>query len=326
MTEKNKSRYVTRLASIVVSLVICAQVSAQGMSYSQTEGWAQLPEGFEWGQVIAVDVDADGNVYAFHRCSSTSCVDRDEPPLLKFDSSGQHLMSWGSGMLVWPHGLDVDAEGNVWITDGRPDSGRGEQVIKIGADGEVLMTVGTAGVAGDGHNTFDGVSDVEVAANGNIFVADGHGNNRIVKFSPEGEFITEWGTAGSAPGEFNQPHALAMDSEGRLFVADRENLRIQIFDQDGNFIDAWSQFGRVSGISISADDTLYVAAQNDAYPEFETAIYVVSAKDGAIKSVIGDVYTESVAADSNGSVYTGIRGRTGEPQVSVDALQRFAVQ
>jgi sugar lactone lactonase YvrE len=271
-------------------------------------------------------VDADGNVYAFHRCSSTSCVDRDEPPLLKFDSSGQHLMSWGSGMLVWPHGLDVDSEGNVWITDGRPDSGRGEQVIKIGADGEVLMTVGTAGVAGDGHYTFDGVSDVEVADNGDIFVADGHGNNRIVKFSPEGEFIKEWGTAGSAPGEFNQPHALAMDSEGRLFVSDRENLRIQIFDQDGNFIEAWTQFGRVSGISISSDDTLYLAAQNDAYPDFETAIYVVNAKDGSIKSVISDVYTESVAADSSGAVYTGIRGRTGEPQVSVDALQRFVVQ
>ena len=188
------------------------------------------------------------------------------------------------------------------------------------------MTVGTAGVAGDGHYTFDGVSDVEVADNGDIFVADGHGNNRIVKFSPEGEFIKEWGTAGSAPGEFNQPHALAMDSEGRLFVSDRENLRIQIFDQDGNFIEAWTQFGRVSGISISSDDTLYLAAQNDAYPDFETAIYVVSAKDGSIKSVISDVYTESVAADSSGAVYTGIRGRTGEPQVSVDALQRFVVQ
>ena len=326
MTKEKKSWFVRGLASSALSLVICAQASAQDGSYRQSEGWAQLPEGFEWGQVIAVDVDADGNVYAFHRCSSTSCVDRDEPPLLKFDSSGQHLMSWGSGMLVWPHGLDVDGEGNVWITDGRPDSGRGEQVIKIGADGEVLMTVGTAGVAGDGHYTFDGVSDVEVADNGDIFVADGHGNNRIVKFSPEGEFIKEWGTAGSAPGEFNQPHALAMDSEGRLFVSDRENLRIQIFDQDGNFIEAWTQFGRVSGISISSDDTLYLAAQNDAYPDFETAIYVVSAKDGSIKSVISDVYTESVAADSSGAVYTGIRGRTGEPQVSVDALQRFVVQ
>ncbi len=326
MADMHKTKYVPGFASVAMAFLLCAQASAQGTSYKQTDGWAQLPDGFEWGQVIAVDVDADGNLYAFHRCSSNTCVDRDEPPLLKFDSTGKHLMSWGSGMLVWPHGLDIDGEGNVWITDGRPEGGRGEQVLKIGADGEVLMTIGTAGVAGDGPYTFDGVSDVEVAADGSIFIADGHNNNRIVKYSPEGEFIMEWGTAGPEPGEFNQPHALAMDSEGRLFVSDRENLRIQIFDQEGNFIDAWTQFGRVSGIAISPDDTLYLAAQNDAYPDFETGIYVVSARDGTVKTMISDVYTESVVADSNGAVYTGIRGRTGEPQVSVDALQRFVVQ
>lgn len=323
MAEVHKIRNVPGFISFATALLFCAQVSSQELSYRQTGTWAQLPEGFEWGQVIAVDVDADGNVYAFQRCSSTTCVDRDEPPLLKFDSSGEHLMSWGSGMLIWPHGLDIDAEGNIWITDGRPDGGRGEQVLKIAPDGEVLMAIGTAGVAGDGPYTFNGVSDVEVADNGNIFVADGHNNNRIVKYSPDGEFMMEWGRAGSAPGEFNQPHSLAMDSEGRLFVADRENLRLQIFDQDGKFIDAWTQFGRISGIAIGPDDTLYLAAQNDAYPDFETGIYVVSAKDGTVKAIIGDVYTESVVADGKGAVYTGIRGRTGEPQVSVDALQRF---
>ena len=323
MTEKHQVRYWVAVAGASIVALMGTHAIAQDASYSQSRGWAEIPEAFEWGQVIAVDVDADGNVYAFHRCSSSTCVGRSESPLLKFDSSGKHVMSWGSGMLVWPHGLDVDGEGNIWVTDGRPDSGRGEQVFKISADGEVLMTIGTAGVAGDGPYTFDGVSDVQVADNGDIFVADGHNNSRIVKYSPEGEFIMEWGKAGSAPGEFNQPHALAMDSQGRLFVADRENLRIQIFDQKGNLIDAWSQFGRVSGIAISSNDTLYVAAQNDAYPEFETAIYVVNAMDGSIKGLISDTYTESVAADHDGAVYTGIRGRSGEPQVSVDALQRF---
>ena len=326
MTEKHQVRYWVAVAGVSIVALIGAQASAQHAPYRQSQGWADIPEAFEWGQVIAVDVDADGNVYAFHRCSSSTCVGRSESPLLKFDSSGKHVMSWGSGMLVWPHGLDVDGQGNVWITDGRPDNGRGEQVIKISADGEVLMTIGTAGVAGDGPYTFDGVSDVQVADNGDIFVADGHNNSRIVKYSPEGKFIMEWGKAGSAPGEFNQPHALAMDSQGRLFVADRENLRIQIFDQEGNFIDAWSQFGRISGIAISSNDTLYVAAQNDAYPEFETAIYVVSTTDGSIQGLINDIYTESVAADHDGAVYTGIRGRSGEPQVSVDALQRFVAQ
>ena len=326
MAETHQCRYWVAVAGVTIAALIGADAIAQGTAYRQTEGWAQIPEAFEWGQVIAVDVDAEGNVYAFHRCSSTACVGRTESPLLKFDSSGKHVMSWGSGLLVWPHGLDVDSEGNVWITDGRPDSGRGEQVFKISAGGEVLMTIGTAGVAGDGPYTFDGVSDVQVADNGDVFVADGHNNSRIVKYSPEGEFIMEWGKAGSAPGEFNQPHALALDSQGRLFVADRENLRIQIFDQEGNFIDEWPQFGRTSGIAISSNDTLYVAAQNDAYPGFKTGIYVASTMDGSIKGLISDTYTESVAADHDEVVYTGIRGRAGEPQVSVDALQRFVAQ
>jgi len=316
MAETHQLHCWPAVAAAAIAVLIGANAIAQSTAYRQTEGWAEIPDAFEWGQVIAVDVDAEGNVYAFHRCSSTACVGRSESPLLKFDSSGKHVMSWGSGLLVWPHGLDVDGEGNIWITDGRPDNGRGEQVFKISADGEVLMTIGTAGVAGDGPYTFDGVSDVQVADNGDIFVADGHNNSRIVKYSPEGEFIMEWGKAGSAPGEFNQPHALAMDSQGRLFVADREN----------NFIDEWSQFGRTSGIAISSNDTLYVAAQNDAYPDFETGIYVVSAMDGSIKRLISDTYTESVAADHDEVVYTGIRGRSGESQVSVDALQRFVAQ
>jgi hypothetical protein len=148
-----------------------------------------------------------------------------------------------------------------------------------------------------------------------------------VKYSSDGEFIMEWGKAGTGPGEFNMPHALAMDSRGRLFVSDRENLRIQIFDQDGRYIDEWEQFGRVSGMSIGPDDTLYAASQNEeAIPSIETGIYLANTTDGAITGFISGIYSESVVADANGSIYTGLRGHTGEPQVIDDALRRIVAE
>jgi len=233
-------------------------------------------------------------------------------------------MSLGAGMLVGPHGLDIDNDGNIWITDGRSDSGRGQQVIKLSPAGDVLMTIGTAGVDGDGPYTFNGVADVLVADDGSVFVADGHVNNRVVKYSADGEFIMEWGKAGSGQGEFNLPHALAMDSQGRLFVSDRENLRIQIFDQQGRYIDEWAQFGRVSGLSIDGNDTLYAASQNEeAMPSIATGIFVASAVDGSSIGFVPDIYSESVVADSSGAIYTGLRAHGGEPQVIPDALRRI---
>ncbi len=157
------------------------------------------------------------------------------PPILKFDSSGKLLKAFGAGLLLFPHGLHVDSEGNVWVTDGLGKDGKGHQVFKFSPDGRVLMTLGKAGVAGSGPDEFNAPSAVLVAPNGDIFVADGHGGNtnaRIVKFTKDGKFIKFWGKKGSGPGELDIPHALAMDSRGRLFVGDRQNNRIQIFDQD----------------------------------------------------------------------------------------------
>ena len=141
------------------------------------------------------------------------------------------------------------------MTDGRGGNGKGHTVMKFSPDGKVLMTLGKPGVAGDGPDTFNAPSDVLVAPNGDIFVADGHGdktNERIVKFAKDGKFIKDWGKTGKGPGEFDVPHALAMDSSGRLFVADRSNNRIQIFDQDGKFLAEWRQFGRPSGLYIDS--------------------------------------------------------------------------
>ena len=172
------------------------------------------------------------------------------------------------------------------------------------------MTLGTAGVAGDAQHTFNGVADVYVAEDGSIFVADGHVNNRIVKFSPEGGYLMEWGKTGSAPGEFAMPHALSMDSQGRLFVADRGNQRIQIFDRQGQFLEEWKQYGRPSGVTVTADDTILVASQNgensELNPGYETGIYIGDARTGFVTGFIGDINTENVAKGADGVVYSGL--------------------
>ena len=242
--------------SIFVLLVLGSWLHAQAPNnlpnlYRPVENWAKLPAGIEWGQVISVEPDAKDNIWVFHRS---------DPALLEFDQSGKLLKSFASGMFVQAHGLFIDREGNVWVTDAQGKPGKGHQVFKFSPEGKVLMTLGKAGVTGTGPDTFNGPSDVVIGNNGDIFVADGHGENtnaRIVKFSKDGKFIKGLGKKGSGPGEFDTPHSIALDSKGRLFVADRGNSRIQIFDQDGKFIDQWKQFGRPSGLFISKDDTLY---------------------------------------------------------------------
>ncbi|HEY5623991.1 MAG TPA: 6-bladed beta-propeller, partial [Gammaproteobacteria bacterium] len=211
-------------AGLVLAALFAAQACAQehpasNSDYALVENWAQLPDGFEWGQVISVEIDADGNLIAFQRCSSDTCVGSSAPPLLKFSPTGEHLMSWGENMMVWPHGLYIDADGNIWVTDGRHEGDMGEVIHKFSADGELLMTIGTPGVAGNGAYTFNGISDIVVADNGDLFVVDGHFNNRVAKHSSDGTYLMSWGQPGDGPGEFDQPHSIAIDSQGRVFVA-----------------------------------------------------------------------------------------------------------
>lgn len=307
------------LAAAILEVMLMSGRSAYAQSnpYHLVESWAKLPPGRTFGAVIAVDVDRGGNVWAFERCGGDTCAGSNLTPILQFDSSGSLVKSFGAGMFVFPHGFTVDKDGNVWATDGQGKDGKGHQVIKFSPEGRVLLRLGKAGVAGDGPDTFTAPSDVVVAPNGDIFVADGHGgdtNARIVKFSKDGKFIKAWGKKGSGPGEFNGLHAIAMDSRGRVFVGDRTNSRIQIFDQDGKFLEEWRQFGRPSGIFVAADDTIYVAdSQSDekVNPGFQKGIRIGSAKDGIVNAFIpipapGEkptVTTEGVAADVRGNLY-----------------------
>ena len=239
--------------------------NSQPNPYPNVAQWGQLPAGRVWGNTSAIDVDAQGHIWVADKCGTTSCTGRTEHPVMELDASGKVLRSFGSGLFASPHGIHVDAEGNVWVTDapgpgvagGTATSDKGQQVMKFSPDGKLLLTLGKAGVMGTDTGTFNQPADVAVAPNGDIFVADGHGNARIVKLSKDGRFIKEWGKR-DGPGEFDVPHALEFDSRGRLFVGDRGNSRIQIFDQEGQLLAEWRQFGRPSGIFIDANDTLYV--------------------------------------------------------------------
>jgi sugar lactone lactonase YvrE len=289
--------------------------------YRAVENWPQLPEGRVWGQAISIDIDRDGkSIWVFDRCGGKTCTGSNAAPIQKFDSSGKLVTSFGAGMFVFPHGLFVDRDGNVWVSDGKGAEGKGHTVVKFSPDGKVLMTLGTPGVAGSDEAHFNAPSDVVVAPNGDIFVADGHGgdtNARIVKFSKEGKFITTWGRKGSATGEFDTPHSLAMDSAGRLFVADRANDRIQIFDQQGKFLAEWKQFGRPSGLFIDRNDMLYAADSQSGEKfnkSFRQGIRVGSVKDGKVTAFItgGDPVSEmpeGVAADHEGNVYGGFTAK-----------------
>ena len=308
--------------------------------YRPGMSWGDLPNGRKWGSTASVSSAPDGTLWVVDRCghsgsSGTTCGGESAniDPVFQFDKSGKLLKSLGAGRFVSPHKLSIDKDGNLWLADNG-----GNQVFKLSPDGKILLTLGQKGVAGIGLDQFDAPTDVAIAPNGDIFVADGHngggtatGNARIMKFDKNGKFLKTWGTKGMGPGEFDLPHTLAFDSRGRLFVGDRQNNRIQIFDQDGKFIAQWFQFGRPSGMYIDKDDVLYVSDSESRDGRTNTGqfalaqtgygfnlgarrgIRIGSAKNGSVKYFIpdpcpypypsGSSMAEGVTADSDGNVY-----------------------
>lgn len=320
----------TRAVIVAASLtLIWAAAGAAQMTapnpYRPVDGvWGQLPAGRTWGATSAVWPGPDGTIWVGERCGANTCIGSTLDPVLAFDRSGKLLRSFGAGVIAWPHGIYVDQQGNVWVTDalgfGQQPAGVGHVIVKFSPAGQVLMTLGKKGVAGRGTDTFRKPSAILAAPNGDLFVADGHdedGNNRIVKLSSTGVFIKAWGETGREYGQFRDPHALAMDSQGRLFVADRANSRIQIFDQEGLHLATWTQFGRPSGLFIDANDVLYATdsesngARNAGW---KRGIYIGSAKTGWVTAFIPDPEpdqdhsptsgAEGIAVDQDGSLYS----------------------
>jgi len=324
----------------------------------------KLPEGRKWGSTSAVDVDKDGmSIWVGERCGENKCADASGKmspldPVLKFDASGKLVKSFGAGMIAFAHGIHVDRDGNVWVTDAndnRPTAARGRsgeapaaapstpatvghQVIKFSPDGKVLLKLGKAGMAGNPPEALTEPNDVVTAPNGDIYVAEGHaGQNqnappdtvaRISKFTKDGKFIKSWGKLGTGPGEFRTPHSLAFDSRGRLFVADRGNVRLQVFDQEGKFLEQTLAFSRLSGIYIDKNDMLYGADSESSVTShpgnWKRGIRIGSAKDLKVMSLIpdpdnpdpakttsGTSAAEGVVADAKGNIYGAEVGPRG---------------
>jgi len=315
-----------------MGLLALASVSQAEQSlpnpYTTTTDWAKLPDGRQWGATSAIYPARDGrHIWIAERCGSNSCVDSDLDPVLLFDADGNVVTSFGAGLFAWPHGLYVDVDDNVWVADAvgyaAVPAGIGHVIYKFSPTGELLMSLGKIGQAGESNETFRKPSDMLVAPNGDIFVVDGHDsvageavNNRVLKFSAKGQFIKAWGTAGNGPGEFKDPHALAMDSSGRLFVGDRGNSRIQIFDQEGQHLATWAQFGRPSGLFIDAQDQLYSAdseSNTARNPGTLRGIRIGNALTGVVTGFIPDPEVdpdgsgtsgaEGVAVDAAGNIY-----------------------
>ncbi len=209
-------------------------------SYGLTENWLQLPEDFVLGRPLGLGVDTDGNIYVFHtgtRVWSNPFPETtiSEKTIIKIDpKSGVLLESWGDDLFIMPHGLYVDHENNIWVTDIALN-----QIFKFNKHGDLMMTLGVAKVAGDDTAHFNRPTDVVVATDGSIYISDGYLNSRVIKFSINGEFILQWGSKGNESGQFDVPHGIALDKNGNVYVADRNNNRIQKFDSEGNFLQLW---------------------------------------------------------------------------------------
>jgi DNA-binding beta-propeller fold protein YncE len=291
---------------------------AAAPAYRVVHGWPVLPEGRMLGGVAGVGVDSRGNVFVFHRGSRTWSADAlattpiAEPTVAVFDGkSGVLLQEWGAGLFAMPHGLTVDAEDNVWLTDVAL-----QQVFKFSHDGRPLLTLGERGVAGKDHSHFDLPTGVAVTRGGTFYVSDGYKNTRVVKFARDGTFLSEWGTPGSGPGQFDLPHAIALDASGRLYVADRSNARVEIFDAAGKYIGEWKgqALGRPYGIAIAGDGTAFVADGGDQpeSPPDRSAVAVVR-PDGSVVERFGRfgnydgqfAIAHDIAVARDGSVYVG---------------------
>ncbi len=294
-------------------------------TYQVAHGWPVLPNGFMLGHVSGIAVDSHNHVFVFHRgehsiLGTNFTTAAKEPLVVCFDGkSGKLIASWGANRFYSPHGLRVDRNDNIWITDVAS-----HQIMKFAHDGKLLMELGQRGVAGWDARHFNKPTDLAVAPDGSFYVSDGYGNSRVAKFSASGEFEFEWGKKGDQPGEFNLPHGIALDRAERVYVADRSNARVQVFDSKGKFLHAWKspELGRPWAITFGPDELLYVVDGGDlkSWPPDRAHLLQLDlsgkilAKWGSYGNYDGQLYwPHDIAVGKDGAVYTGeILGRRAQ--------------
>ena len=324
-------------------------VNSGANPYRVIRDWAQFStEKRAWGGSNGVAVDKDGTtIWATDRCSPGTvpgCLGTKANPVHHFDAAGKEIKSFGGGMFVWPHGIHVDRDGNVWVTDSGTatpevlakypgETAKGSVVIKFSPEGRVLLTLGKPGMKGNPPEALTEPTDVVTdPTNGDIYVAESHTDvldpnlvGRISVFDRTGKFLRTIGKTGTAPGEFRTPHALEFDSMGRLVVADRHNHRVQVLTKSGQFVAQYPEFSRGSGLAIDANDTIYVAdSESDPmrHPGWRKGIRIGSLKDGKVTTYVPPHATpgspdgamgEGIAIDAAGNIYTAeanLRGVT----------------
>ncbi|GAB4580340.1 MAG: peptidyl-alpha-hydroxyglycine alpha-amidating lyase family protein [Anaerolineales bacterium] len=289
-----------------------------GEPYYLDDTWPELQRGVAFGQVSGVDVDHEGNVWVLHRADrvwhgETLSLDEISSPvvLVLKAETGEVLQQWGRNTFVMPHSLTIDPQGNVWITDVGL-----HQVLKLDPSGTLLATFGEAGIPGDDVSHFNMPTDVAFAQDGSFFVSDGYGNHRILHFSAEGIFLNQWGEQGTAPGQFEVPHSLAVDSEGRVYVADRGNRRLQIFTETGEFLAVWEndQLGRPWAVHVSEDGFIYVVDGGDQQEFWPDRARILKLDmNGEIISAFGShgsgpgqfIWPHTIAVSQEGIIYVG---------------------
>ena len=284
--------------------------------YHVVHGWPQVPPAELLGQVSGVGVDSSANVFVFRRAdrslpaTTISIEPIGEPTVWLFEGqSGRLLERWGAHQFAMPHGLTVDRDNNLWLTDIAL-----HQVFKYSHEGVQLLALGTRGIPGSDSTHFDGPTDVAVAVDGSIYIADGYGNNRVVQFSAEGHYVREWGRKGIGPGEFELPHSIAMDAMGRLYVADRGNARVQLFDSTGGYLREWrgTAIGRPWAVRVASDGFVYVVDGGDQHPPERARVYKLT-QDGKVVAALGRfgnydgqfIWPHCVAVGPGGAVYVG---------------------
>lgn len=305
--------------------------------YTPVADFFKLPKGRSMGSSSAVAGDSKGHIWVVDRCGANDCTDSRLAPIMEFDGLGNFIKAFGAGQLLFPHGFTIDSRDHLWITDGHAGKGKGDTVLEFDPNGKLLRTLGKPGVSGAGSDTFHEPNAVLVAPDGSIFVAEGHtqeykGHPRIIKFDASGKFIKQWGASGTGPGQFGMPHCLALDSQGRLYVGDRDNNRIQIFTQDGKYLGQITQFGRPSGIAIDKNDVIYVTDSElknkneyGHHPGWKRGIRIGSLKDGIVTDFIPDTYPDPEGSSTSGGegIWVDAKGVIYSAQVGQKAVVRY---